>query len=47
MDMIHWLPVCTNTASQIGIHFTDPDSRDFPNLFYRTVPETHGPVDFP
>ncbi|HXS67720.1 MAG TPA: Ig-like domain-containing protein [Candidatus Polarisedimenticolia bacterium] len=47
MDMVHWLPVCTNTASQLGIHFTDPQSPDFPNLFYRVVPEAHAPVDFP
>ena len=47
MDMLHWLPVCTNTASQIGIHFTDPQSQDFPNLFYRVVPESHAPLEFP
>jgi len=47
MDMIHWLPVSTNTASQIGINFTDPQSQDFPNLYYRVVPEAHAPTDYP
>jgi hypothetical protein len=43
-DMKHWLPICTNTASQLGIHFTDPNSPNFPNLFYRTVPVTNAPL---
>ena len=43
-DMRHWLPICTNTASQLGIHFTDPDSQNFPNLFYRVVPVTNAPL---
>jgi len=46
-DMKHWLPVCTNTASEIGIHFTDPETQDFPNLFYRVVPQANAPLDFP
>ncbi|HWD94155.1 MAG TPA: Ig-like domain-containing protein [Verrucomicrobiae bacterium] len=46
-DMIHWLPVCTNTASEIGIHFTDPETQNFPNLFYRVVPQAEAPLDFP
>ncbi len=46
-DMRHWLPVCTNTASALGIHFTDPQSPNFPNLFYRTMPETNAPLDIP
>jgi hypothetical protein len=46
-DMVHWLPVCTNTASEIGIHFTDPETQNFPNLFYRVVPQANAPLDFP
>jgi hypothetical protein len=46
-DMIHWLPVCTNTATAIGIHFTDPESQDFPNLFYRVVPQSNAPLEIP
>jgi hypothetical protein len=46
-DMQHWLPICTNAASQLGIHFTDPQSPNFPNLFYRTTPVTNAPLDYP
>lgn len=46
-DMIHWLPVCTNTASEIGIHFTDPDYKNNPSLFYRVVPQATAPLDSP
>jgi len=46
-DMIHWLPVCTNAASAIGIHFTDPQSKDFPSLFYRAIPQSNAPLDYP
>jgi hypothetical protein len=46
-DMIHWLPVCTNTASAIGIHFTDPETQNFPSLFYRVMPQADAPLDFP
>jgi hypothetical protein len=46
-DMMHWLPICTNTASELGIHFTDPESPNFPNLFYRTMPETNAPPVIP
>jgi len=44
LDMVHWLTVCTNTASAIGIHFTDPDTCDFPNRFYRVVPQMNAPL---
>jgi hypothetical protein len=47
LDMVHWLPVCTNTASVIGVHYTDPDSGCFPNQFYRVVPQATAPADFP
>ena len=47
LDMVHWLPVCTNTASVIGVHYTDPDSGCFPNQFYRMVPQSTAPADFP
>jgi hypothetical protein len=46
-DMIHWLPICTNTASAIGIHFTDPEPRNSPSLFYRMVPQPTAPLDYP
>jgi len=46
-DMRHWLPVCTNSVSQLGIHFTDPQSPNFPNLYYRTVPVPDAPLDVP
>jgi hypothetical protein len=42
-DLIHWMPVCTNTASEIGIHFTDPDYQNNPSLFYRVVPQATAP----
>lgn len=44
VDLTHWLTVCTNTASAIGIHFTDPDTCSFPNRFYRVVPQTNAPL---
>lgn len=44
VDLTHWLPVCTNTASAIGIHFTDPDTGSFPNRFYRVVPQATAPL---
>lgn len=46
-DMVHWLPVCTNAASELGIHFTDPQSKDFPSLFYRAIPQTNAVLDYP
>lgn len=46
-DMIHWMPVCTNTASEIGIHFTDPDYQNNPSLFYRVVPQATAPLEYP
>ena len=46
-DLKHWLPICTNTASMLGIHFTDPQSPNFPNLYYRTVPVLSAPLDIP
>lgn len=47
-DLIHWMPLCTNTASEIGIHFTDPDYQNNPSLFYRVIPQaTAPPLDFP
>jgi hypothetical protein len=47
LDLVHWLPVCTNTASVMGVHYTDPDSGCFPNQFYRVVPQSTAPADFP
>lgn len=47
LDLIHWLPICTNTASVLGVHYTDPDSGCFPNQFYRVVPQAVAPADFP
>ncbi len=47
LDMVHWLPVGTNTASVLGIHFTDADSCASPNRFYRVVPDAAAPPDFP
>jgi hypothetical protein len=47
MDMIHWLPLDTNISSEIGIHFTDPQSQNFPSLFYRVVPQADAPVIYP
>ena len=37
--MKHWLPVCTNTVTDLGVHFADPETDDFPARFYRMVPE--------
>jgi hypothetical protein len=47
LDMIHWLPICTNTASAIGIHFTDPDSACFPSQYYRVITQSTAPADYP
>jgi hypothetical protein len=47
LDLVHWLPVCTNTASVLGVHYTDPDSGCFPNQFYKVVPQSTAPADFP
>lgn len=44
VDLTHWLTVCTNTASAIGIHFTEPDTGCFPNRFYRVVPQLNAPL---
>lgn len=38
LDMIHWVPIGTNTATDVGVHFADPESQDYPNRFYRVVP---------
>lgn len=44
VDLMHWLTVCTNTASTIGIHFTEPDTGCFPTRFYRVVPQVNAPL---
>jgi Big-like domain-containing protein/Calx-beta domain-containing protein len=46
-DMIRWVPVCTNVASQLGIQFTDPQSQNFPSLYYRAIPQTNTPMEYP
>jgi hypothetical protein len=46
-DMLHWVPVCTNVASQLGIQFTDPQSQNFPSLYYRAIPQTNPPMEYP
>ncbi len=47
LDMAHWLPVETNTASVLGIHFTDADSCASPMRFYRVVPDATAPPEVP
>lgn len=39
-DMIHWVPVCTNTVTQLGVVYAEPDTQEFPTRFYRVVPQT-------
>jgi hypothetical protein len=38
LDMIHWVPIGTNISTDVGVHFADPESQDYPNRFYRVVP---------
>jgi hypothetical protein len=44
LDLVHWLPIGTNTVSDIDVHFVEPDSQEFPNRFYRVVPEASAPL---
>ena len=37
LDLIHWLAVGTATVTDLGVHFVDPESQDFPTRFYRVV----------
>jgi hypothetical protein len=37
-DLVHWLPVGTNTVSDIGVYFADPEAVDAPQRFYRVRP---------
>ena len=38
LDLVNWLPLGTNIVSEADIYFTDPESAEFPNRFYRAVP---------
>lgn len=38
-NLINWLPVCTNSVTDGGVHFVDPDTLEFRHRFYRAVPE--------
>ncbi|ODU25327.1 MAG: hypothetical protein ABS95_00205 [Verrucomicrobia bacterium SCN 57-15] len=37
-DLIHWVTVCTNTVSEPGVFYTEPDTQEFPTRFYRVTP---------
>jgi hypothetical protein len=43
LDLVHWLPLGTGTVTDLGVHFADPDSQDFPNRFYRVLSEPAPP----
>jgi hypothetical protein len=44
LDLLHWISVGTNTVTDLGVHFVDPESPDYPNRYYRVVPETAAPL---
>jgi hypothetical protein len=39
-DLIHWLPVGDSSVLDGGVHFADPEAKDFPQRFYRVVPQS-------
>jgi hypothetical protein len=39
-DLIHWITVCTNTVTEPGMFYTEPDTQEFPGRFYRVMPLT-------
>jgi len=43
LDMIHWVTVDSGAVTEFGIRFVEPETTDFPNRFYRVVPETAPP----
>lgn len=43
LDMIHWVPVTTNTVTDFNVRFVEPETDDFPARFYRVVPESVAP----
>jgi len=38
-NMNQWVPICTNLVTDGAVHFIDPDAPEFPNRFYRVIPE--------
>jgi hypothetical protein len=40
LDMIHWVPICTNTVTELGVRYAEPDTQEFPTRFYRVIPQT-------
>ena len=44
LDMIHWVPVCTNIVTELGVLYAEPETADFPTRFYRVVPESNPPA---
>jgi hypothetical protein len=43
LDMSHWVPVQTNVVTEIGVLFPDAETQDFPQRFYRVIPEATAP----
>jgi hypothetical protein len=39
IDLVNWLPVYTTTVTENGVLFPDAETGDFPQKFYRVVPE--------
>ncbi len=37
-DLVNWVPVCTNTAVNGAVQYTDPNAPTSPSQFYRIVP---------
>ena len=46
-DLVNWTPICTNLPADGALHFVDPDAGDFPQRYYRAVPEPNPPADQP
>ena len=45
MDMVNWMPVCTNQVINGSIDFVDPDAQNNPSRFYRAEPLNNPPSD--
>ena len=43
-DLVHWVTLGTNTVLDMNLHIADPEWHDFPNRFYRAVPERTQPL---
>jgi hypothetical protein len=45
VDLLHWIPICTNIVTDGALHFVDPDTPPLNARFYRAEPEQGLPPD--